>query len=124
MKKLILSQEYYVQEYCIAQNFDGWTKLKHLTGKILTDCPGPKKWRECLRCIQWFVEVLECIREPGNTSDMHAVTVKKGELTVGHVPRFISLICSIFIQRGGVIKCRITGERQHSADLPQGGLVF
>ena len=60
-------------------------------GKILTDCPGLK--------IQWFVgiiyvykdvwdvcsdisKVLESIREPGNRSDIHAVAVKKGELTV------------------------------------------
>ena len=46
---------------------------------------------------------------------MHAVAVKKGELTIGHMPRFISSICSIFFRR-------ITGERQYSADLPQGGL--
>ena len=43
-------------------------------------------------------------------------------LTIGHVPRAISPICSIFIRRGGTIKCLITGGRRYSSDLPQGGL--
>ena len=33
-----------------------------------------------------------------------------------------SSICSIFIRRGGSIACRVTGHRQYSSDLPQGGL--
>ena len=90
------------------------------------DCPGPKNgavfavhsvvrghhiYKDVWDARSDISEILECIREPGNRSDTHAVAVKKGELAVGHVPRFISPICSIFIRRGGVIKCRITGER-------------
>ena len=41
---------------------------------------------------------------------------------VGHVPRTISSVCSIFIRRGGNIVCRITGSREYSSDLEQGGL--
>ena len=41
---------------------------------------------------------------------------------VGHIPRRISAACSLFIERNGRIHCRITGTRQYSADLPQGGL--
>ena len=41
---------------------------------------------------------------------------------VGHVPRRISSICSIFIRRGGFIKCTVTSHWCYSSDLPQGGL--
>ena len=55
-----------------------------------------------------------------------SVAVKKlidGESTiVGHVPRRISPLCSVFIRRGGSITCIVDGPRRHSADLPQGGL--
>ena len=54
--------------------------------------------------------------------DTHAVAIRKtvdGEVkTVGHVPRNISSICSIF----GSILCMVKGPRQYSSDLPQGGL--
>ena len=43
-------------------------------------------------------------------------------MTVGHVPRKLSSICSLFIRRGGSISCRVTGSRRFSEDLPQGGL--
>ena len=45
---------------------------------------------------------LPCKREPSNPRDTSAVAVfessPSGELTVGHVPRLISAICSIFIR--------------------------
>lgn len=69
---------------------------------------------------------LPCEREPGNPHDTFAVAVRKsspsGSVTVGHIPRVISTICSSFIRRGGSIVCSVTGPRQYSADLPQGGL--
>ena len=70
---------------------------------------------------------LPCEREPGNPRDTSAVAVIERspsgtELTVGHVPRLISTICSIFIRRGGSLVCVVTGARQYSTDLPQGGL--
>ena len=73
----------------------------------------------------WNAEVneeLTCEREIGNRSDTFAVAVKKGTVTVGHIPRCISSICSIFIRRGGSITCTVTGNRRYSSDLPQGGL--
>ena len=46
-----------------------------------------------------------------------------GENTViGHVPRIISSLCSLFIRRGGAIKCSVDGNRRYSADLLQGGM--
>ena len=41
---------------------------------------------------------------------------------VGHVPRTISTPCNVFIRKGGVITCIISGHRQYSLDLEQGGL--
>ena len=58
----------------------------------------------------------------GNTHNPSAVAVRKDAVTVGHVPRAISSICSIFLRRGGTISCRVNGSRRYSADLPQGGL--
>ena len=60
-------------------------------------------------------EVLECSREIGNCSDPYDVAVMKsseetgGTATVGHIPHKISSICSIFIRRGGIIDCTVTG---------------
>ena len=70
-------------------------------------------------------EELPCYRELGNSHDPYAVAVKKfiaGEQkVVGHVPRRISAICSLFIRRGGDIRCQVTGDRRYSSDLLQGG---
>jgi len=41
---------------------------------------------------------------------------------VGHVPRKISKVSSIFIRRGGTIQGRVNGHCCYSADLEQGGL--
>lgn len=68
-------------------------------------------------------EELNCIHEEGNVSDPFAVAVVRAGVTVGHVPRRISTICSVFLRRSGTgIKAVVTGPRRYSADLPQGGL--
>ena len=68
-------------------------------------------------------EVLITERELHNVADRYAVTVKKhsGE-TVGHLPKKISMLCSMFIDKGGDITCVVTGNRRYSSDLIQGGL--
>ena len=73
----------------------------------------------------WDVEndkELICEREVGNRHNTFVVVMHKGSVTVGHVPRVISPICSIFLQRSRNIKYRVTGNRQYSSDLIQGGL--
>ena len=73
----------------------------------------------------WDAEVgeqLECQRETGYPHDILAVAVLKSGVVVGHVPKKISSICSLFLQRGGAIHCRVTGVKHYSADLEQGGL--
>ena len=66
-------------------------------------------------------EVLTCRRETDNFHDRFAVVVMKGTDLVGHVPRKISTICSLFL-RSGAVRCEVIGSRQYSADLDQGGL--
>ena len=67
-------------------------------------------------------EILNCYREVGNTHNPSAVAVRKDAVMVGHIPRAISSVCSIFIRRGGIISCMVNGSRRYSADFLQGGL--
>ena len=67
-------------------------------------------------------EILICVRESANLHDPFAVAVTKGPMVVGHIPRRISALCSLFLHRNGCITCHVTGSRQHSKDLLQGGL--
>ena len=64
-------------------------------------------------------ETLTCIREWGNRNNVFAVAMQSDGNIVGHVPRHISCICTLFIRRGGVLNCLITGSRRYSRDLPQ-----
>lgn len=67
-------------------------------------------------------ETLPCNREVGNIHNPYAVSIKKGDLVVGHVPKKVLCLCSLFLRRGGTICCEVTGSRRYSADLLQGGL--
>ena len=51
----------------------------------------------------------------------NAVAVLKEETIIGHLPRKMSKVCSLFLRRGGSICCKVTGSRRYSSDLPQGG---
>ena len=67
-------------------------------------------------------ECLVCQREPLNSSDRYAVAVLKDDVVVGHLPRHMSRVLSLFLLRNGTIECIVTGDRRHSSNLPQGGL--
>ena len=67
-------------------------------------------------------EVLICERELHNSRDRYAVAVKRMGTIIGHLPRKLSRVCSLFLRRGGTIDCTVTGWRRYSADLPEGGL--
>ena len=44
-------------------------------------------------------------------------------IIVGHLPKKISVTCSLFLRKGGAILCQVMDEIQkHSVDLVQGGL--
>ena len=59
-------------------------------------------------------EELACEREVHNTQDRYAVAVKMEGTVVGHLPRKISRLCSLFLRRGGAILCTVTGGRRYS----------
>ena len=63
-------------------------------------------------------EVLETEEELQNVTDRYAMAVKKhtGE-TVGHLPRKISRLCSMFMDQGGDIACVVTGNKRYSSTL-------
>ena len=56
------------------------------------------------------------------SGDYFAVVVVIDSNIVGHIPRKISSICSLFLRQSGSIICYVTGNRQYSSDLPQGRL--
>ena len=66
-------------------------------------------------------EQLTCEREVGNSHGPLAVAIKKlidgSNLIIGHVPKCISPLCSVFIRRGGSITCVVDGPRRYSLDL-------
>lgn len=68
-------------------------------------------------------EFLSSLRELGNRHDPFCVKViKEGIGTVGRVAKKISSTCTMFLQLGGIIACRVTGNRRYSQDLIQGGM--
>ena len=52
-------------------------------------------------------EVLVCEREPQNTMDRYAVAVKRSGTVIGHLPKKMSRVCSLFLRRGGDIHCTV-----------------
>ena len=55
-------------------------------------------------------ETLQCLREEGNSKDRYAVAVYKDLNIVGHVPRTILTLCSVFLRCGGIICCVVSGK--------------
>ena len=67
-------------------------------------------------------ETLVCRRKLGKLEDPYAVAVvKDNDIVVGHIPRKISTMCSIFLKKGQII-CTVTERRQYSADLSHSGM--
>ena len=69
-------------------------------------------------------EELPCQSEDGNRADSFAVAMVIGEAIVGHVPKRISSVCSLYLHWDGLIVCRVTGSRGFSGDLVQGHLFY
>ena len=60
-------------------------------------------------------EELSCQLENGNRSDPFAVAIIKSVMIVGHVPRKISAVCSLFLRRS---KRQEGGNIRRSAGRP------
>ena len=54
-----------------------------------------------------YGEELPCETEAGNRVDAFAVAVMKDGTVVGHIPKKISFVCSLYLRRGGLILCPI-----------------
>ena len=71
-------------------------------------------------------EMLPCCQENTNSHDPFAVKVLQlsgeDETIVGHLPRKISSVCSLFSRKGGQISAIVCGSRLFFRDLVQGGL--
>lgn len=68
-------------------------------------------------------ERLRCKKEENNAHDPYCVgVIDRSDKTVGHVPREISAVCSLFLDHHGTISCEVIGHQQYSEDLPKGGL--
>ena len=50
------------------------------------------------------------------------MAVLKADVVVGHLPRQLSRILSLFLLENGTIDCVVIGGRRYSSNLPQGGL--
>ena len=50
---------------------------------------------------------------------LHAVGEKRSEVT-GHLLRKLLGVCSLFLRRGGVLSCTVTGGPRNSGDLHSG----
>ena len=61
-------------------------------------------------------ETLGGRRETTNVHDPSAVAVVKDGTTVGHVPKKLSCLCSLFIRRHGTDVCMVNRGQRHSND--------
>ena len=50
-------------------------------------------------------EELPCQSEVGNWFDSFAVAIMRDETVIGHKPKKISSVCSLYLCRGGSIVC-------------------
>ena len=55
---------------------------------------------------------LVCEREMDNSYDLYAVAVKRMGNIIGHLPRKLSKLCSLFLRRGGAMICLVSGGRR------------
>ena len=69
-------------------------------------------------------EELPCQRESGNRAYPFAVAVVRSGITVGHIPRKISSVCSFFLRKGGVINICTVFSRLCSACVIRGWKIL
>ena len=68
-------------------------------------------------------EILLCFHEIGNDFDYFSIKTCTGDdVTVGHLPREISRPTKFLIDRGAVVKSKITSAHYRRSPLLQGGL--
>ena len=59
-------------------------------------------------------KILQSRRESDNSNDSFAVAIIEDDTIVGHVLRNISVVCDLFLRKGGTISCVVPGPHQYS----------
>ena len=54
-------------------------------------------------------KILQSRREPDNSYDSFAVAIIEDDTNVGHVLWNISVVCDLFLRKGGTVLCVVTG---------------
>ena len=67
-------------------------------------------------------EILTLRRDIGNRHHTYAMSVKKGFITVGHMPAEIARIAWFFVKNCGSMKCQITSTQRQRSKIEKGGL--
>ena len=83
------------------------------------------RMESCIRGFYIYKEVwtpfigkrLGCAREKSNREDPFTVAMKRGTETVGHVPRTISCVYTLFLRQRGIISCEVERSSKPSVDL-------
>ena len=96
-------------------------KVRSMAGTASATFPS------CVRCYHIYKDAwnptigdeLDCLRDCANVIG-NAVSVidPLTKAIVGHLPKKISKVCSLFLHRGGTVRCEVTGGRNYSCDLP------
>lgn len=99
---IIVEREFRIQ--CSIRGFHiyKWKRWNPEVGSILTTIPETR---------------------PGAlVEDRYAIAIQHDKETIGHVPKILSKYTFFFLKNGGTLAVKVTGERQYSYDLEQGGL--
>ena len=92
-----------------------WIRLKMSSYRMESFIQGFHIYKEVWT--PFIGERLGCAREKSNREDPFAVAMKRGTETVGHVPRTVSCVCTLFLRQRGSIFCEVTGSSRPSVDL-------
>ena len=63
-------------------------------------------------------KLLTCSKESTNVSDRYPVAVIKDRTTIGHLQRKMCKVYSVFLRRGGLINCKVTGLKCSLSKYP------
>ena len=113
--KLKFRQNFFAREILLLHAVSKMVEQDEVQERIASCVRGYHIYKE-----KWTAavgEILCCAREVGNVLDRYAVSVLKDGDIVGHLPRKISKVCSLFLRRGDSISCEMliaTSARESS----------
>ena len=66
------------------------------------------------------MKVVPETRPAALVQDKYAIALRHNDITVGHVPKFLSKLTYFYLKYGGTLTATVSGERRYS--LKQGGI--